>query len=220
MNQKIHYAKTLVPLCKCRGKNVCVSDVLFKVNCPKCLLKIFPYSFVYQFQKEREINVLTVLSEKKEMIGTLNIISSRGGFTTFLTELWVDPKYRRKGLATVMIRYVQSMEKPPIQLKSESFIVNENEKRDLDFTQEKLDNFYKRLDFVSIVNSTNQMIWYPDEMQKDQHIIYVENRVSHYIAFMKNQISIKGKGRTYNEALGDLVQRYGKLLGIQLRDVG
>ena len=52
MNQKIHYAKTLVPLCKCRGKNVCVSDVLFKVNCPKCLLKIFPYSFVYLIAKK------------------------------------------------------------------------------------------------------------------------------------------------------------------------
>lgn len=219
MIPKIHYAKTLIPLCKYRGRDVRISDVLFKVNCTKCLLKVFPYTFVYQFQKEREINVLTVLNEKKEMIGTLNIIPSRGGFTTFLTELWVDPKYRRKGLATVMMRYIQSVEKPPIQLKSKAFIIGK-EKRDLDFTQEKLDDFYKRLDFIPIVNSNNQMIWFPNELKKEQHVIYVENRVTHYIAFVKDQISIKGKGETYNGALGDLVQKYGKLLGVQLRDLG
>ena len=90
----------------------------------------------------------------------------------------------------------------------------------MDFTQEKLDDFYKRVDFVPISNSNNQMIWHPTELQKEEHIIYVENRVTHYIAFLKNQISIKGKGTTYNEALGDLVQKYGKLLGVKLRDLG
>jgi len=215
MSQKVHYSSNnLSSLCKCKG-NISVSNAIYKVTCRKCLLKIFPYTFVYSFDKDKEVYNLNVLDTDKT-IGTVTVVPSRGGFATFLMELWIDPKYRRKGLATIIVRYIQCLEKPPIQLKAESYIAKEGEEKDSNFTQEQLENFYKRLDFVPIANSNKQMIWYPNEIEKKQHTIYVENRTTHFIAFLKDQVSLNEKAPIYNEALGGLVKKYSKLLNIQI----
>lgn len=187
-----------------------INDKIKNVTCFSCLKEIFPeYTFDYNVSKDKPGRKNFSIYHLQDKIANVDFIVSTSSFPSFIQNLWVHSKYRNKGLATIMMRKIMSIEDPPIQLKAEPY----GEDKENSLEEDRLILFYKNLGFEKVPINKN-MIWYPTIEGKIK--ISITRNGIFYISKIENFDFLSGFGETLNESIGDLVSRHSNLFNVNM----
>lgn len=199
--------------CGYKPHGVKTTSCLPQVNCWDCIDRQFS-DFDFRFKNEiyeKEKIARVEVFHKEEKIASLKCFSAISFMPTVM-DVWVRPDFRKRGIATVMMKKIMFKVGPPLQLKSEPFKETENEIEGLD--SKALDRFYENLGFSHLTNP-KMMLWYPT-VERSLIQIKVDSEGDYYTASVVNFPEIKGTGKSYNSALGCLLLKHQKYFKIEI----
>jgi len=214
IHQKIESAGEIKTLCGISSVKINITEDIYSVTCIKCLQKRHPcFSFKYELNKEDKRYKYTIKCGEK-LVGSVVFVPGASGFTPFILDLKIVPEFQGVGWGKFLVKQLQLINGPPIQLKSEPFGNNEGI-----ISQKDLKAFYEMLGFVELQGSNHQMIWYPNSNIGDSHVVCVRIKPRSFKAYVQEHPEIHGEGVTYYEAVGVLVSKHKSFFKISLVDV-